>query len=118
MDKILENSSSNNLEANLHYLESQHPELSEIAKNLAHMAMNTTPASMLESTTNPNEPQRSLTSEDSTFNNPWYQYLVKLHLQDTKIQDLLNQQQKQSQMSNSNSNTNMQSSRECDIKSA
>nr|CAH8838830.1 unnamed protein product [Trichobilharzia regenti] len=95
MDKILENSSSNNLEANLHYLESQHPELSEIAKNLAHMAMNTTPASMLESTTNPNEPQRSLT--------------MKLHLQDTKIQDLLNQQQKQSQMSNSNSNTNMQS---------
>ncbi|CAH8520642.1 unnamed protein product [Schistosoma rodhaini] len=89
---------SNQMEANLHLLESQHPELNEIAKSLAQIALHMK-SPVIENATNNNETQSSLTTNDTLYRN-----FMHLQLQDPKIQNLLLEKQKQSQIQNSTSN--------------
>ncbi|VDP21303.1 unnamed protein product [Schistosoma margrebowiei] len=86
------------MELDLHLLESQHPELSEIAKSLAQIALHMK-SPVLENATNNNETQSSLSTNDTLYRN-----FMQLQLQDPKIQNLLLEKQKQSQIQNSTSN--------------
>ncbi|VDP32386.1 unnamed protein product [Schistosoma curassoni] len=97
MNKNPDNTSKQ-METDLQLLESQHPELGEIAKSLAQIALHMK-SPVLENATNNNETQSSLSTNDTLYRN-----FMQLQLQDPKIQNLLLEKQKQSQVQNSTSN--------------